>query len=215
MEKQTAKFGARVLENLPDMDSDLMQNWIENPKGMQKVLKEAFCPPEQKKIIFTIKNSIISFSLPPTDGSLFAQWPYHFEKVKKKRIDAYVKQWILSPEFKTTTGKIYNIKIVKGELLTNENRTDKGVRQEAERRKLLTPSVEMACLIRYYFTDEELIKIGLGRLMVMHQPFKDSGGDMVTLEINCYKKIELLEGYIDDPRRPYFDRGCGFAFEAS
>ena len=42
MDKQTAKFVARVLENLPEMDGGVMQSWIENPKCMKKVLKEAF-----------------------------------------------------------------------------------------------------------------------------------------------------------------------------
>ena len=44
--KQTAKFIARIAENLPDMDETTMQGWIENPKSLQKTLMKAFCPPE-------------------------------------------------------------------------------------------------------------------------------------------------------------------------
>jgi hypothetical protein len=40
----TAKFLAVIGENMPEIQSDSMQGWIENPKALQKVLGEAFCP---------------------------------------------------------------------------------------------------------------------------------------------------------------------------
>ena len=46
MHAQTAKLIGVVAQNLPEMSDDLMQGWIENPKGLQKVLKDALCPPE-------------------------------------------------------------------------------------------------------------------------------------------------------------------------
>lgn len=46
---QTAKFAATVLTSMPEMPSDIMQQWIENPKGLQLALKEALCPPEEQK----------------------------------------------------------------------------------------------------------------------------------------------------------------------
>lgn len=45
MDKQTGKLIARIAENLPDMNGDIMQGWIDNPKGLQKALK-VLCPPE-------------------------------------------------------------------------------------------------------------------------------------------------------------------------
>ncbi len=45
MDKQTGKFIARIAENLPDMPSDLMQDWIDDPKRIQKFLK-GLCPQE-------------------------------------------------------------------------------------------------------------------------------------------------------------------------
>lgn len=35
---QTAQFVATVAQNLPEMSGDIMQGWIENPKGLQKFL---------------------------------------------------------------------------------------------------------------------------------------------------------------------------------
>lgn len=45
LDKQTAKLIGRIAENLPEMDGDIMQGWIDNPKGLQKFLR-GLCPPE-------------------------------------------------------------------------------------------------------------------------------------------------------------------------
>ena len=38
MDKQTAKLIARIAENLPDMEGEVMQNWINRPKELQNFL---------------------------------------------------------------------------------------------------------------------------------------------------------------------------------
>ena len=45
-DRQTAKFLAVVGENMPELSGDVMQEWIQNPKAVQKILSNAFCPPE-------------------------------------------------------------------------------------------------------------------------------------------------------------------------
>ena len=45
-DRQTAKFLGMVGENMPEISSDVMQGWIQNPLGLQKVLRTALCPPE-------------------------------------------------------------------------------------------------------------------------------------------------------------------------
>lgn len=42
-DRQSGKLIARISENLPEMSSDVMQGWIDNPKGLQKFL-EGLCP---------------------------------------------------------------------------------------------------------------------------------------------------------------------------
>ena len=37
-DRQTGKFLARVAENMPEMSGEIMQSWIDNPKGLQKFL---------------------------------------------------------------------------------------------------------------------------------------------------------------------------------
>jgi len=43
--RQVKKFLGMVVENMPEMDKDTMQGWIENPTGLKKVLAEALLPP--------------------------------------------------------------------------------------------------------------------------------------------------------------------------
>ncbi len=44
IDKQTAKLGARILENLPaDLDGNTMQGWIDHPKELQQFLR-GLCP---------------------------------------------------------------------------------------------------------------------------------------------------------------------------
>ena len=52
MDTQTAKMGARILENLPEMDSEVMQGWIDDPKGLQEALRQSLC---RFKTFMTIK----------------------------------------------------------------------------------------------------------------------------------------------------------------
>ena len=44
-DRHTAKFLAVIGENMPEIQSDIMQGWIENSKTLQRVLRDAFCPP--------------------------------------------------------------------------------------------------------------------------------------------------------------------------
>lgn len=56
--KQDREFIAQVVRSLPNIDSEIKQGWIENQRGLKKILGEALCPPREKpefKIWKTIK----------------------------------------------------------------------------------------------------------------------------------------------------------------
>jgi len=55
MSYQVAKLIARIAENLPDMSPDVMQRWIDNPKGLQKFLSGLRPPKTEFKVFKTIK----------------------------------------------------------------------------------------------------------------------------------------------------------------
>ena len=69
---QTAKFAASVLTSMPEMSSDTMQQWIENPKGLQYALKKALCPPDEKKAAApnfkTFRTLKFGTGIPDADG---------------------------------------------------------------------------------------------------------------------------------------------------
>lgn len=62
--KQTGKLLARVAESMPHMHSDTMQQWIDNPLGLQRVLKRALNP---SLIIRPAKMSVWKTSLAAGD----------------------------------------------------------------------------------------------------------------------------------------------------
>ena len=47
-DRQTDEFLALVTENMPEMSGEIMQGWINNPKGLQKFLL-GLCPTEEPK----------------------------------------------------------------------------------------------------------------------------------------------------------------------
>lgn len=57
--KQTADLIARIAQNMPEMDPTTMQGWIENPKALQKALREALCPPEATPVFRVWKTITI------------------------------------------------------------------------------------------------------------------------------------------------------------
>jgi len=57
-DRQTAKFLAVVGENMPELSGDVMQRWIQDPRAVQKVLSNAFCPPEAATTRFKIWKTI-------------------------------------------------------------------------------------------------------------------------------------------------------------
>ena len=54
-DRRTKKFCSAVIEALPEVPEDIMQGWIANPRGLQKVLRDALVPPPVFQIWKTIK----------------------------------------------------------------------------------------------------------------------------------------------------------------
>lgn len=55
---QTAQFIAAVIQNMPDIPGDVMQSWIENPKGLQRVLESVLRLPSEVRVWRTIELGI-------------------------------------------------------------------------------------------------------------------------------------------------------------
>jgi len=207
-DKQILKLGARMLENMPEMPTDVMQSWIENPKDLKRVLAEALCPPQG----WREEDGVIYFSV-TSDGTTGKKWIKRLEK-KGFRIGDYAKSILNSPEFKPTSGITTEMVVLKGELFSDDKRTTKNIRAEANKRKFTKPNAEVACLIREKFTDEELEEMGLYWIVAMHEPIKDSDGGSRLLSADRDGGGRWLDAVWDGPDDGW-SRADGFAFVAS
>jgi len=54
-DRLTAQFLAVVGENMPEISGHVMQHWMENPKALQNVLRNALCPPVEKNAATTTR----------------------------------------------------------------------------------------------------------------------------------------------------------------
>jgi hypothetical protein len=216
--KQTAKLIARISENLPDMDSDVIQGWIDNPKGLQKVLKEALCPPDEKKLVsestrsWREENGVIYFSV-ESDGTTGEEWIKRLES-KGLRIGDYTKSMLCSKGFRPTKGVTYEIAVLKGILFGDNDRITLNIRVEADNRKFTKPNAEVACLIREMFSDKDLEAMELWWIVAMHEPIKDSAGDPTLLSASRDVDGRWLLAYCGKPVN-WWRRGSGFAFVVS
>ncbi len=161
---------------------------------------------------WTEENGIISIVLPPTDGTTGEQWIARTEK-KGNRVGDYAKQLLSSPDFRPTTGVVYVVKVLKGELFSDENRTTDNARAKAAELKFGQLNAEAACLIREQFTDAELQAMGLMWIIVMHESIKDADGDLWLLAVSRGDDgWWLFSSYADPGYR--WNRDDGFAFAA-
>ena len=206
-QSQTAKFIGVVAENLPEMTTSRRQWWINHPRELQDFLAKL------NDCRWTEENGVITFTLPATDGTTGEQWIARTTK-KGNRVGDYAKQVLLSKDFKPTTGVVYTVKVLKGELFSDSDRITEKIRKKAKELKFGNLNAEVACLIRENFTDEELEAMGLWWIIVMHEPIKDSDSDLDLLDARRSDGGRWLNACYGSPRHPW-DRGDGFAFSAS
>src|SRR3989344_4768565 len=114
------------------------------------------------------QDGIIYFSV-PSDGTTGPDWITRLES-KGFRVGDFAKSLLNSSDFKPTNGVTIEIAILKGMLFEDHSRITKNIRAEANRRNLITPNAEVACLIREMFTDEEIEAVGHWGIVTMHEP---------------------------------------------
>jgi len=155
------------------------------------------------------QDGVIYFSV-TSDGTTGPQWIERLEK-KGFRIGNYAKSIFYSDDFKPTNGVTTQIAVLKGEMFADSDRTTKNIRAEADKRKLIKPNAEVACLIREKFADEEIKAMDLWWIVTMHEPIKDSDGDPSLLSADRNVDGRWLSAGYDRPDRRW-NRSNGFAF---
>lgn len=159
------------------------------------------------------QDGVIYFTLLPTDGTAGPQWIERLEK-KGVQLSKWAKGVLNSPDFKPTNGIISNIAVLKWLFWNDSDRNTKNIRAEADKRNLIKPNAEVACLIREMFTDKELEAMGLWWIVAMHDPIKDSDGVPDLLFAGRDVGGHWLDAACVRPDDEW-GRGLGFAFVVS
>lgn len=158
------------------------------------------------------RNDVIRFSV--TSGGMTG--PEWIEYLGEKRV--FVKdrarRILCSPVFESTNGITTEIGVLKGCFFSDNERFARNIRVSAEGLGFIRSNVELACLISDKLSGEVIgEKMGLGRIVVMHEPIKEPDGHQYLLTM-----IEHSEGHWLDVCRdgdwpyPGFGDCVGFAF---
>ncbi len=124
------------------------------------------------------KDGVIYFTV-TSNGKSGKEWIKHFES-KGIKIGDYASKILLKIK-PSKKGTVTQIAVIKGEFFSDHNRIMSNIRIEADKRKFEKLNAEVECLIRDMFTDEEIEKMGLSWIVIMHEPIKDSDGDSIFL----------------------------------
>jgi len=158
------------------------------------------------------QDGIIYFSV-TSDGTTGEDWIKRLER-KSSQISHYAQQVLRSPDFQPTNGVTTEIAVLNGLLFNDNDRITKKIRAEANRRQLIKPNAEVACLIREMFTDKKIEAMGLWAIVVMHEPSKDYFGVPHLLHADRFEYGRWLFVCRGEPGCGW-DHGCGFAFAVS
>lgn len=158
------------------------------------------------------ENGVIYLTV-TSNGKTVPEWIQQFEG-RGYRIGEYAENILRSSNFIPTDGVTTNIAVLRGALFKHKDRTTKNIHSKAECRNLIKPSVEISCLIRERFSGEDIEKMELSWIAVMHEPIRDSDGDLGHLCVRRYRDGDgcwWLDASPDHPSLPW-RRGYGFAF---
>jgi hypothetical protein len=172
---------------------------------------------ETKTLPFINKDNAI-FCTIQTTGRTGRGWIKHFSK-KGVKVSAYARSFLLT-EFKPTQNQTKKIVILKGESLTEKQRSSEGVYAEGKRLGYVKPDPEIACHLRDMFTDEQLESMGFTMIIIMHESVKwpDSDGHHLLLSLgkvnggNWFGTAVDTVGDITRTEDRYYKQD-GFAFE--
>lgn len=145
-----------------------------------------------------------------TKGISGENWIKRLEK-KKYNVSDYAKQLLRGAKFVATNGVTYTLAMIMGDEFEYNDRTNQNIRAEAYKRGYLDPSVELGPYLREMFSDEDLKKMGLYALVLMHEPILDSDGVLHMLGANRIDLGRWLDTFYGTPGHRW-DREVGFMF---
>ncbi len=190
-DRQTAKFLARVCENMPEMSGDIMERWIDNPKAIQEALHNAFCPPETaivprefktwKKVTLGTHKSAEDISKALTDGGF--------------RIGNYAAQILKKTAIAETETEIELVLVTVAELGFNKATRRDAIYDRAKELGLDLVPAEAGPQLRRQYTDQPM-----DEWMVMAmEPVPDSDGDLSVFSVARFGGGQWLSTHCGGP----------------
>ena len=171
-DRQTATFIATLCQNIPDMSGDVMQGWIENSKGLQKVLRETLCPP-QSESESSLQNISITLSVPKqsqctaancfADKSIFVYRDPNFDSLLPQTMPASQEVKVSGVELTKTTTEAELAKI--GNHFTNLSQIENLI--------LRTKNAENTGLITNGYANIFFLQVGVSVFTVLARRLHD------------------------------------------
>ena len=157
---------------------------------------------KQKK--WTNENGTICFTV-SSKGKTGSYWSKYY---KKSSTQAH--EILNSIFFKPYNKRIYNVQIIQGDFLNNGLSTISQVKEEGLRKGLVLPPLELACIIRKNFSQDELAQMGLMWVITMHEPVdtQDFGPRVLYSCRECGGPIHACSSSSNE----VWGKGAGFAF---
>lgn len=155
---------------------------------------------------WTEEDGIIYFSV-TSSGTTGPEWIKRLGK-KGFRVSDYAKELLQSSSFVPTDGITYRLAVIRATKFSDAGRVTNKIRAFAEGMKFQTPPAEIACLIREYFSDEELKQLGLWYIVAMHEPIIDSDGNPNLLHACRNDGGRWLDACWGGPDVRWGDRGA-------
>jgi len=171
-QSQVHKFGATVLENLPDVPEDIMQGWIENPLGLQRFLL-GLCPPAELKVWKTIK-----LGMPGLRSAADLQKSIEDSGMK---VNDRAKDILGKPAFTVATKEteVDLVKVSVAELGFTENTRYEKICERAKELDLLLCPNEVGPQLRLQYKDQpkdEWIRVAMESIL-------NSGGNLCVFDV--------------------------------
>lgn len=160
----------------------------------------------------TIIEATKHFLLPEVTsyGTTGKKWIGRLQK-KECTVSDQAQDILRKKAFVDTNGKTYKSVVVFGHEFEDEERITANIREKAKKRGYVTPPAELAPNLREMISNEEMEKMDILALIVMHEPIKDSGGDPRLLVLGRYGDSRWLRAYCGSPGYEW-DRKIGFVF---
>jgi hypothetical protein len=181
-------------------------------QSLEKIVRVIFDEQRAMQLVSSWheQDGIIYLNLPPIDDTIDSNLFEYLEKEGVK-MGGFGKRILNQADTHCKEGALSKLAILKGEYFTDSNRTTKNISIQGEFLGMKKPNLRDACRVRKYFTEEDIQKMGIDWIIIMHEPFKYEEEYPILLGTGQRDKVPWLYPIYDIPDS-ILDVGGGFAF---